>query len=425
MKKSAITTAAALSVSTFVNAIELDDIYFSGTLSTTVSYSTDYAFYSEEADSLDLSIVEFIYNGMYQFDNGVQVGAQLYAYTLDGVSDIALDWGGVSYQYRPEFGVSLGRNKLYNGLHNHTQDLDVVRTFASPSLVAYGRSLRPITASLDGIAIGGNIELGALGAFEYRLNAGFVDSIPADSYMILNSFNDFTTYNGLKNSNLNYAAWGAWSTPIDGLKIGASFVYYPDFEVTGSLEYTNNLTGTDLARASDIGASIAPILPVPGLTGAEAWDLALAGTESSLYDNDYLMYYGFIEYVWNDLTLSAEFTRNEGYTRAFIPALGATSSDLAPLARLHAHYLEATYQFSDKLSAGIQYSEYDGNYQTDNNETEGFTVAVSYWLTDFLLLKGEAHAMDGTTLIGQSVRGVDLSANDSWEYFVFKSTLSF
>ncbi|MGB0372766.1 MAG: hypothetical protein ACPGN3_15635 [Opitutales bacterium] len=419
---------ATLMVAASLQAIELDDIYFSGSLSVTASYSTEYPFYVEEADSLDLNSVEFIYNGMYQFDNGVQVGAQLYAYTLDGYSDIILDWGGVSYQWTPEFGVWVGKNKLYNGLHNHTQDLDVVRTFATLPLGLYSRTARPLGASINGIAAGGLIELGSAGSFEYRLTAGWIDDIDRDSYFTENSVNDWSTFEGWDIESVNYGAWGIWNTPIDGLRMGASVVYIPESSAESTIEFTNNLTGTSLAFAQATGAGVAQALAlqgIPGLSPEQAWDIALAGTANNITDAEIHTEFAFLEYSLNDFTFTAEVKNQEGDAVFFIPGLGVTSTEEAPLIRSRAWYLKGTYQFTEKLAAGIQYSENDANYQVPDDETTGFAAAASYWLTDFLLLKAEAHFMDGTNIIGETTRGVDLSANDSWEYYVFKTTMTF
>ncbi|MGB0370300.1 MAG: hypothetical protein ACPGN3_03055 [Opitutales bacterium] len=223
---------------------------------------------------------------MYQFDNGIQAGAQIYAYTLDGVSDITLDWGGVSYQFSPEFGVSVGRNKIYNGLHNHTQNLDVVRTFASLPFGPYYKALRPITSAMDGVSIGGVLDFGSAGSFEYNVNVGFIPDVGEDAYIFVGSLNDETITEGWNIEGINFSVWGAWNTHVDGLRVGASFARVPDSNIPSRYAYTNELSGVDLATALEQGAFYANLLGIPGLTPAMAWDSVLAGNDAEFFGHE-------------------------------------------------------------------------------------------------------------------------------------------
>ena len=407
-------------------AFELDDIMFSGELSLTAAYSTGFIFYTKETDELELNRIELTYNGIYQFDNGVRVGAQVYAYDHDGISDVQLDWANITYQFAPEFGISLGRNKLANGLFNDAQDLDSTRVFAHLPFGVYNLNFRPFTSGYNGIGAFGIFDLGAAGSLEYKVGGGWLPNVGRNSHILSRQLSGGVTYiDEWDIVGFNYGAWLAWNTPIDGLKIGGSFFRYPDNDLNGRYAFSNEITGADLNNAAAVGGLFGARLGL-SVQPLVAWDQIFAGNGVRFTDIDLTIHYIFAQYVRGDLTLNAEFKRRA--------APGLRSDDIGFISgpddvrRDESYYIQADYQFTDRFAAGINYSYYDDDYLSDLDRdiVHDYAVAVRYEPIYGLFLKAELHYINGNRLSSEARRPESIDVpSENTVYFVLKSTLSF
>lgn len=356
---------ALLALVPSAQAAEMGGIAIHGSLSTTASYSPEYNYLGDTKDSLDLNQVELILNGTKRFDNGIKLAAQIYAYELAGYEDLTVDFANLDYSFRQEVGVRIGRNKLPSGLYNEVQDLDQVRIFASLPLNFYPRAARAFGASYDGAAIYGNIPAGKAGSFDYQAYAGVMQ--PLDE--------DMPFMKGLGSTNLEingvYGAALVWNTAVDGLRAGYTFQGAPEID-----------SGSGFAAAVvDYSAQIASIEYTRGKWTATA---------------EY-------KYAVSDASVT------------FFPAFSSTSHED------HA-YAQLTYQATDKLGLGVYYAYSD--YETSGVDKD-IAFAASYAVQPWWVVKAEVHAMDGINNLGNAGDSNPGATDETWTYFVLKSTLSF
>lgn len=358
---------AGLCLSTSLHAVDMGGIALHGSLSTTASYSPEYNYLGDTEDSLDLNQVELILNGTKRFDNGIKLAAQIYAYELAGYEDLTVDFANLDYSFRQEVGVRVGRNKLPSGLYNEVQDLDQVRVFASLPLNFYPRAARAFGASYDGAAVYGNIPAGKSGSFDYQAYAGMIQ--PLDE--------DMPFMKGLASTNLEinqvYGAALVWNTPVDGLRVGYTFQSAPEVD-----------SGAGFAAAViDYSAQIASV-----------------------------------EYTRGKWTATAEYKHavSDVSVTFFPPASSQSSEDHA--------YVQLTYQATDKLGLGVYYAYSD--YETTGVDKD-IAFAASYAVQPWWLVKAEVHLMDGINNLGSAGdnNGLPPPTDETWTYFVLKSTLSF
>jgi hypothetical protein len=414
MKKYLILGLPAIAAPAFVHAIEAGPVDVHGSVSVTASYTDKYNFYGDTEGSLEVNVVEAIINGTHRFSNGLRAGAQLYAYKLGDTKDVTLDWANLDYSFRPEIGVRVGRNKLPMGLYNDSQDLDMIRIFASLPLGFYPRYLRPITSAFDGVSVYGVLPLGKAGSFDYQIFGGYGEDVEDDTFFLKN-FSGWTHYNVWELDKI-YGAQVFWNTPADGLKFGIGVVRYVNSNLRGVADYSAHLSGTDLAFVSRFG---------PGV-----WDKAFAGSPVESRNMTIQFSTASAEYTRGKWTFAAEYKKIDidGYT--FAPKLGMMSAGREAIQRLLFYYVSASYQWTDKLGVAAYYSFRDDNYEkrrSVNNWQEvgkDYCVAGSYALTEQFLLKLEYHWNDGTPLIGDTTRGVSYNQRH-WDNIVAKVTFSF
>lgn len=336
-----------------------------GSVSLTGAYSPDYNYIGDTKDTLDHNQTEIILNGTKRFDNGIKLAAQLYAYELAGYEDLTLDFANLDYSFRREFGIRIGRNKLPLGLYTESQDLDQVRVFASLPLHFYPKALRAFGGAYDGAAIYGNVGLGDAGDFDYQVYAGFGQDVDPKHPFMRGIGATRLVGNDLYGSSL------FWNTPVNGLRAGYS------------LEYLNQA------------------------------DASFGAADSVL---DYTSQAISVEYTRDKWIFAAEHkinTADTNFVLPFIPDSKATD---------HLTYVQATYQLTEQVGLGV----YHGwtNYETGADDRDT-ALAVSYAPTSWWLLKAEAHYIDGLRNLPQSGDLNPGATDETWTYFVVKSTFTF
>jgi hypothetical protein len=348
-----------------LHAVDLGGIAIHGSWSSTAAYSPDYNYIGDTRDSLDLNQNELTLNGTRRFENGIKIAAQIYAYELAGYEDLTVDFANIDYSFRQEIGLRVGRNKLPGGLHNEVQYLDQVRIFASLPLNFYPRAARSFGASYDGAALYGNIPAAKAGNFDYQVYLGRTQ--PLDPEMPF--------MKGIGSSKLDvktvYGAALVWNTPIAGLRAG----------------YT-------IQRAPQMDGAMGPMI----------------------FDLNYTSSISSIEYTRGKWTATAEHKHatNEVEVVNF-PAPTAKSVE-------NHVYFQLAYQATEKLGLGAYYAYSD--YENRGVDKD-IALAAAYSLQPWWLVKAEVHLMDGITALGTSGDRNPGASDDTWTYFVLKTTLSF
>lgn len=389
------------------DAVEMGPAQIHGSLSGSAAYSDKYNFYGETADAVDYNATELTLNATYRWENGLRAGAQIYAYDIAGYSEILLDWANLDYALYPSLGFRVGRNKLPQGLYNDTQDLDQVRILANLPLGFYPKTYRSILNAYDGLGVYGLLPTGSLGSVEYQVFGGRVDDTGSDTFLVDGIDSEFIDAQEWNIRGV-YGAHLSWNTPLDGFRAVASYTLYPNSTMVSSL-----LLGPGMP-------------PVPA--NAENLDLTY--------------WVGGLEYTWGNLTLAAEakWMEMDGISK-LPPMMGGDSVFHRDL---FFAYLSASYQVTERIGLAAYYGYEDDNHggsePADLDITEDWCAAISYSVTDWWILKFEAHWMDGIGILysvpDENTLPVQLppgavpppgfrTQNDDWLYFVLKTTLSF
>jgi predicted porin len=356
---------ATLGAARSASAADVGGIAIHGSLSATASYSDQYNYLGDTRDSLDLNQTELILNGTKQFDNGLKAAAQIYAYELAGYEDLTIDFANLDYSFRQEIGVRVGRNKLPAGFYNDVQDLDQVRVFASLPLNFYPRTFRAISASYDGGALYGNVPAGKAGSLDYQVFGGvgrqLDEEMPFMESVGATKLVPGTTY--------GFAL--AWNLPVDGLRAGYSYQRLPGIDI-------------------ELGFPRA--------------------------DVDYVNQIASVEYTRGKWIVTAEYKHVEidnEVTNFPVPASHSEEDH---------SYLQVTYQATDKLGLGIYYAYSDFS---DSGVDRDTAFAACYALQPWWLVKAELHLMDGINNLDNAGDPNPGASDDTWNYLVLKTTLSF
>lgn len=423
MTKYHLTVAAILCVAGFaaptLKAVDVSDISIHGSVSDSLSESDKYNFYGDTANGkFDDNIRELTLNGSYRWASGLRVSAQLYASDVDGYQALDLDFLSLDYQFKPWFGIRLGRNKSSLGLYGDSQDLDQVRTFANLPFGFYPRNRRQLNYT-DGAAFYGSVTAAKAGSFDYNLNIGRIENVKGDA-LIARSSGGLTQVDQF-GIPLAAIADLIWNTPVDGLRFGTSALEIPHIADKGQL--------ATKAFATQPGLGYDPTpLGIDALYGNGAWNSMFAGqpANTTIGLDEYT---GSVEYSTGKWIFAAEYEYQPEHTSSSIPALGvkgqySRSSEVDS-------YVQATYQATKPLGVGA-YFDYTNTNQHGTTpayyrlERDAAGV-VSYALTSWWLVKVEFHEMNGLGLVDSAG---DLNPNaptagQHWNYLVFKTTLSF
>lgn len=398
-----------------------DGLAVHGSVSATAGYSDRYNYLGDTNDSLDLGIIEVILNGSHRFENGLRLSAQLYAYQIDDYNDLALDFAVLDYSFNEKFGVRAGRFKRPAGLYGDAQDIDIVRPFAFLPLEFYPKTLRPLVAGMDGVAIYGTLPMGAAGSLEYLAGYGWLPKLDVKSpYLMQVGEGGLSTAEEFE-SGASWTLSLAWNTPVEGLKFVVTANDSQDLEISGPMK-----TSAQLASApSDARAT--PMAFPPGV-----YDLVVAGQPASLTGSA-LRWTVSAEYTKGDWQFAAEYLLNDNDFTARYPA---------PLGTVPSHtkgdvwYASATWQVQPKLQLGTYYSAGYAN-KDDRDGSANLIVpdhlaylkdtafAASYSLASWWLLKGEVHFANGTRGLSAAANGDAVTWRKDWTYYVIKSTVSF
>lgn len=360
-----VTGLAALCLLPAANAVDMGGFAIHGSLSTTAAYSPEYNYLGDTKESLDLNQNELIVNGTRRFENGLKLAAQLYAYELAGYEDMTVDFANLDYSFRPEIGLRVGRSKLIGGLYTDVQDLDQVRTFASLPLNFYPRGSRAFASNYDGGEIYGQASLGKAGSIDYQAYVGTMPRLDNDM--------PFSRGIGATDFEINgvYGGGTRWNTPIEGLRLGYTYQAAPEIEFFRGPAHL---------------------------------------------ETDYRANYYMIEYTRGKWVLALEHKR--AVSESVVTNFPVPDTKLIE----ESSYAQASYQATEKLGLGtyFAYTEY-----SNADEVKDLAFAASYAVQSWWLVKAEVHLMNGISQLGTAGDINPGASDETWTYFMLKSTLSF
>ncbi|PCJ56091.1 MAG: hypothetical protein COA79_19920 [Planctomycetota bacterium] len=359
----------------------------------------------------------------------LRVGLQLFARDLgsQGNDEVIIDWALLDYKWRSFLNVRVGKIKLPIGLYNEERDIDLLRTSILLPQSVYNEPQREVLSALEGMSLYGSFDMKKFGSIDYNILVGSISTNPEapfikDPYLsnvdsaaslatsglsAVPGFVDVNSLTGNSKVDVNHliVLQLVYNTPLEGFKIGGSY-YETDLEFSGDFALVTNFTNPADPSGTSIISSISKIS----------------------FFNEITLRSGVVsmEYIWKDLTLSAEAMLQAWWVENI-----RRDNEVAGF------YLSASYQFNDKFAFGAYYSvlyEDLGNKDGSNlvalgrNDFEGFqkdfAITGRYDVNEYLVIKAEVHIINGTA----DVSYVDNLVNplkEDWVLFALKTTISF
>lgn len=391
-------------------AFEVGDLQINGFVSQGYMQSSGNNFLDPESEDGTFEINEVGLTFNAPISDKLHIGAQILSRDLgpDGNNDLTLDWALGSYRFADWFGVRAGKIKLPIGLYNETRDSDFLRPMSFLPQSVYDEMQRSFTTAGYGGSVYGNIGAGDVGDFDYQIFYGQIQ-VDEDTFLVDAALKDgfgqqiSNMTGGAANiSSLDYdndhtfALSLIYNTPLEGLRLGGSYLVSK-----GKYDVTLN---NPLAAIN------------PGLAALNNMDFDITGN----YDPMYVL---SAEYARPSFTVSAEYMERDNKIAA-----EGVGVQFAPDTSM-GWYVMGTVpvpQFSG-LSLSAVYEEFylDKNDKSEDNVTnyrKDFGIGARYDVTPNWLVKAEYHTVKGASL---NMDLVNTDLDDSWSYFIVKTSFNF
>jgi hypothetical protein len=292
-----------------------------------------------------------------QLTDRLLVGAQVYDRNIGhlGNGHPMLDWAVVDYRFRKWLGVRAGKVKTTLGLHNDTQDMEFLHTWAILPQSLYPLDLRSETIAHIGGDVYGTAPLSRYGDLSYTVYGG-IRPTDNDSGLIYGIQRRGITLTDQAGTMLG--ADLRWNTPLKGLLAGASF-----------LSQHNTADGIRVNSRSVVSQYIE--------------DSRKIGTV------DFYAQYGI-----GNLRLEAEYRRN------YNDLNGMGISENRQNADVRGWYGSAAYRLHKRVEVGTYYSRFYPTWQDPDRGAPDSHIfdkvaTIRVDLTSWSSLKVEGHWMDG------------------------------
>ncbi|WP_300671855.1 hypothetical protein [Desulfoluna sp.] len=368
-------------------AVDMASVQLHGFLSQGyLKTDTHDALFAETSSGGTFEFNEFGVNVASQVNDDLRVGMQLLSRDLGeiGNNEVELDWAYGDYNYRNWLGIRAGKMKTPYGLYNQSRDIDAVRTSIMLPSSIYSEGYRESLSTTIGLGAYGELP----GGVEYQVVYGTTqlkeDEGVSKTLGLLTEFFGVTEFS---NSSVDWAYSGdlKWSTPVDGLTLGASTMGYK--------------------------AAISSEIPY------DDFDFNL----------EVKSYVGSMEYVIGDLTLASEYQQMTiDYA---IPTFGYGDETTT-----EEYYFLASYRVNEWFEMGTYYSvdysdkdDKDGDsYKKHNHPAarswlKDFALTTRFDVSDSMVVKLEGHLMDGLYNVDYDESDPD----DTWYMLAAKVTFSF
>ncbi len=321
-----------------------------------------------------------------ELGSDTRAGIQIFAQDLGPIGNYnpIIDFAYLDYRPRPWFGVRAGHFKMPLYLYSDQLDAAMSRTTVLMPQAVYDQHYRDVLAAVSGASVYGRVELGAAGALDYDVYGGTLFIQPRGS--------DYDVEN-LAGTRL------VWNTPLPCLRVAGHLLY-------GNFHENYPLDDATVMQVQMSGAAPAD------------WD----GSMTVDYDH-WTMSGGGLECSTDRFTFTAEASLWQSRL-SFEPALEAP----VDFHELRA-YAQAAVQISDQWSTSLYASLYRNSTggrdpSDDNGHQYDTAVSLRFDATPNLIVKAEAHAIDGYGATESSLnRGMERVAR--WGLFLVKTTLTF
>lgn len=338
------------------------------------AYSNDNNYLTMKTSDGSFAMTDGAVNISSPLSDKLRVGAQLYVRNVGQIGNWRpeLDWAVLDYKLSDWLGFRGGKVKTTLGLHNDTQDMEFLHTWAILPQSIYPIDLRASTIAHVGGDVYGNIPAKQLGTFTWTVYAGQRPQDPRGGYVL-----------GLASIGLNMQSYGGWqqgedlrwATPVRGLMVGASLM-------------NQHITGNG---SLDLSTAVNPFLINIGVP-----DHSIEQEHS--VKNDYYQYYA--QFTHGPLRLEGEYRREwrDELVNYFSPAMQFLFNFHA-VSDSRSWYGSAAYRINKRLELGTYYSWYNADWRQSlsdpANHVYDKVATARFDLTTHLSLKVEGHFMDG------------------------------
>ena len=385
-----ITIAAIAAWISPVTAYEAEGIDIHGFISQGFLDSCDYNYLTHNSKDGSFEYNEMGINFGTELTDKLRVGVQFFARDLGDAANnkISLDWAYGDYRWKDWLGFRVGKIKLPLGLHNESRDMDMLRTSIMLPQGIYTDLTRDNFIATKGFGIYGNKLIGKAGGLSYQLLTGVLDPNNASGAGKLLE-NGLAAYGGEliaeNDAGTNYSGAFWWETPMEGLKVGASFFH----------TYST-------AHVALMGGAIQ--------------------TDQNIKMSLYIL---SAEYTWDKLTAQAEYMEREA---------SITLMSNENISTSQSYYFLLSYAINDLITLGAYYSETypneddkDGSTLAVNHKAweKDIAVSIRFDINEYWVAKIEGHRVDGTA----NVIGIDNPDNSfsesKFNYVAAKMTFNF
>ncbi|MBT8343057.1 MAG: hypothetical protein HKP58_01595 [Desulfatitalea sp.] len=375
------------------HATSMGDVDIHGFISQGFIASNEYNYLSHKSTDGSFEFNEVGVNFSKKIADRLRVGIQLFSRDLGDTNNnkVTLDWAYGDYRQYNWLGIRAGRMKTPLGLYNEIRDIDTLRTNIIMPQGIYPDLIRETTIALNGFGLYGNIDLRSVGSLDYlMITGGQSTDNEGGLEKFYNSFlkaqgQPTTILNGTVDARTSYCGGLRWDTPLDGLRIGYSFM-----DSAGSIPIKETISNFE--------------------------------TE---LDSKFLLQVFSVEYTWNNLILAGEYYSRKNDTTSV--AGDSTTTEIS-------YYVSGSYRFNDLFTLGAYYSI----YYHDEDDKDGDNLIVGHMgrekdlaatlrfdLNPFWVFKVEGHYVDGTAWVASGDNPNSDWSEDTWYYGVAKMTFSF
>jgi hypothetical protein len=337
------------------------------------AYSNDNNYLTMKTSKGSFAMTEGGINISSQLTDRFRIGAQVYARNIGSLGDWhpTLDWASADYKFKDWFGIRGGKVKTALGLYNDTQDMDFLRTSVLLPQAVYPTDLRDATIGHLGGDIYGAVGLKRLGSLSYTVYAGQRNDTQYGGYLyLLRDRGIFmTSYGGLQ-----YGADLKWTTPLEGLLLGASHM-------------REEISGHGTGKCS-------PAVPV----NCSEWNSRTNGQYEEHSNKDQTNFV-FGQYARGNLKVDAEYRRYWRDQRVF-------NDSYSVAADTRGWYTAGAYRLSRRFELGGYYSRFTSTWkrasapwQLDTSLPDHHVydkvVSARFDLARYWNVKVEGHFMEG------------------------------
>ncbi len=212
-----------------------EKIRLNGFLSQGYVYSTGNDFIPNSSKNGSFEMSEFGATFSVDLTEKLHVGFQIFARDFGpiGNHNIKLDWGYADYRVSDSFGIRVGKVKTPVGFFNEVRDTDALHPMAILPQSIYDESMRPVFVAYDGLGLYGNLDLKAVGDFDYHFFVGTVHHPEGAPHLlqIQVASNALLSQMGLTMTGITMdteifcGGRVIWNTPLPGFRLGGTYTY--------------------------------------------------------------------------------------------------------------------------------------------------------------------------------------------------------